>query len=65
MLWREYGPLTFVVSRLGESRKVENRTSLAEVVETAKRRTACAKSTPGTVAPFPAVATDEDLSDAG
>jgi hypothetical protein len=39
---------------------VENRTSLAEVIETAKRRTAVANSTLGTVVPFPPSLTVDD-----
>jgi hypothetical protein len=43
---------------------VENRTSLTEVIETAKRRIA-AHSTPGTVVPFPAAATNDEEDEEG
>ena len=42
---------------------IENKTSLADVIETAKRRMA-ANSTSGTVVPFPAATTDEDEQNA-
>ena len=42
---------------------IENKTSLADVIETAKRRMA-ANATSGTVVPFPAATTDEDEQNA-
>ena len=42
---------------------IENKTSLADVIETAKRRMA-ANSTPGTVVPFPAATNDEEDTNA-